>query len=328
MKSAVITGANGFIGSNLIRELAARHVEIYAVIRNEKSDLSTLAGIDGVHIVQCDMNNIGELAGKIDARPEVFYHLAWNGTAGPARGDYALQFTNARWTLDAVNAAAALGCKRFVGAGTMAEFDVNAYSPLDGSTPNAVSCYGAAKIATHLMSKAECNRLGVEHLWAYLSNTYGVGNRTSNFVNFASKIMITGQPANFTSGEQLYDFVYITDIAQGLACIGESGRPNYSYYIGSGTPDKLKEFIRMIRDEIDPSITLNLGAVPFNGVCQPASTFDCTKLMKDTGYRPHVTFQDGIKTTVVWLRQQIAEEKAAAAWPADRAKGKELIRGG
>ena len=211
--------------------------------------------------------------------------------------------------MDAVNAAAAIGCKRFVGAGTLAEYDVNAYSPIDGSTPNTVSDYGVAKIAAHYMSKAECNHLGLEHLWAYLSNTYGVGNYTSNFINFASKTMLSGKPANFTLGEQTYDFVYITDIAYGLFCIGEKGVANRAYYIGSTKPQKLKEFICLIRDSIDPSIELHLGAVPFNGVSQPSETFDCTKLVQDTGYCPGISFEQGIRITVAWIREQMKDGK-------------------
>ena len=87
--------------------------------------------------------------------------------------------------------------------------------------------------------------------------------------------MITGQEANFTAGEQPYDFVYVSDIAQGLYCIGNRGKANYAYYIGSSKPAKLKEFIFSLRDAIDPSIQLHLGAIPFNGVAQPESTFDC-----------------------------------------------------
>lgn len=309
MKTAIVTGANGFIGSALLRELTDRKVKVYAVIKNEKENVDPIKDLPGVEIVYCEMDDLKTLPEKIAGQPEVFYHLAWAGSTGPARADYALQFKNAQWTLDAVNTAKALRCHRFVGAGTLAELDVNAYSPLNGSTPNAVSCYGAAKIAAHLMSKAQCNAVGVDHLWAYLSNTYGVGNYTSNFVNFASKTMITGKPADFTSGEQPYDFVYVSDIAQGLYCIGDKGKTNYSYYIGSTHPRKLKEFIKEIRDEIDPNITLNLGAVPFNGVRQPAEVFDCSALVEDTGYRPRVEFSDGIKKTVAWLRQQIEEGK-------------------
>lgn len=310
MKTAIVTGANGFVGSALLRELTDRGVAVWAVIKDTNENIESICSLPGVTIVYCEMDELATLPQKIKVpQPDIFYHLAWAGSTGPARADYELQFTNARWTVDAVNAAKALGCRRFLGAGTLAEYDVNAYSPVDGSTPNAVSCYGVAKIAAHLMSKAECNRLGVEHLWAYLSNTYGIGNYTSNFVNFAARTMITGQPANFTPGEQPYDFVYVSDIAQGLYCIGESGKTNYAYYIGSTKPAKLKEFIKIIRDEIDPEVSLHLGAVPFNGVPQPASTFDCTKLVEDTGYSPRVPFQEGIRQTVAWLRVQIAEGK-------------------
>lgn len=307
MKAAIVTGANGFVGSALLHELTSRGVRVCAVIKDANENIDAIADLPGVEIVYCEMDDLPHLPEKTDVKADVFYHLAWAGSTGTARADYALQLINARWTLDAVNTAHMMGCRRFVGAGTLAEYDVNAYSPLDGSMPNAVSCYGVAKIAAHLMSKAECNKFGVDHLWAYLSNTYGIGNYTSNFVNFAVKTMLTGQPANFTAGEQPYDFVYVSDIAQGLYCVGESGKKNYAYYIGSTKPQKLRSFIHRIRDEIDPDIELHLGAIPFNGTPQPASTFDCTKLVEDTGYAPRVPFEEGIRKTVSWLRVQIEE---------------------
>ena len=309
MTTAIVTGANGFVGSALLRELTDKGINVFAVVRNSRTDVAHIENLPGVQIVCCEMDHLAQLPSKIGQKADVFYHLAWAGSTGPARGDYDLQLKNAHWVLDAVNAAHELGCTRFVGAGTLAELDVNAYTPLKGSTPNAVSCYGVAKITAHYMSKAECNRLGMEQLWAYLSNTYGIGNYTSNFINFASKLMITGQPANFTAGEQPYDFVCVDDIAQGLFCIGENGKKNHAYYIGSTKPAKLKEFIVALRDEIDPSIQLNLGAIPFNGVEQPESTFDCKMLVEDTGYAPRIPFADGIKTTVKWIREQIEVDK-------------------
>ena len=180
MKCAVVTGANGFVGSALLQELSTHNIKVYAIIKDRKEPVDNIQRMPGVEIIYCEMDAINTLLNKVKEQPEVFYHLAWAGSTGPLRGDYTLQLQNAKWTLDAVKVSKQLGCKRFVGAGTLAEFDVNAYTPLDGSTPNAVSCYGAAKIAAHLMSKAECNTQEIEHLWAYLSNTYGVGNYTSN----------------------------------------------------------------------------------------------------------------------------------------------------
>ncbi len=306
MEKVVVTGANGFIGKTLLQLLNQYGIQTYAIIRNESSNIESISNLDHVRIVYCDMENIVSLPQKIKDKIDVFYHLAWNGSTGNARSNYAVQLQNVKWTVDAVSAAAALGCNRFVGAGTLAEQDINAYIPLDGSVPNPVSCYGSAKLAAHYMSKAECSKYeSIAHCWAYLSNTYGIGNYTSNFVNFAAKVMLTGQPANFTAGEQLYDFVAVEDTIQGLYCIGEKGKPNTAYYIGSNHPTKLKNFIEEIRDQIDPNIVLNLGAVPFHGISQPESVFDCTKLMRDTGYSPKISFKQGLQETVPWIKKQI-----------------------
>ena len=253
------------------------------------------------------MTQLRSLPQKVGQPVDTFFHLAWEGSTGDARGDYCVQLKNAQWAAEAVEVAGQMGCTRFVGAGTLAELDVNAYIPQDGSSPNRVSCYGSAKIAAHYMSKAVCSRFSeMQHCWAYISNTYGIGNYTLNFVNFAAKVMIRGEPANFTAGDQMYDFVSAADTAQGLACIGESGKANYAYYIGSGHPAPLKVFIRQIRDAVEPGIELHLGAVPFHGVSQPKEFFDCHKLMTDTGYQPKVTFENGIRETIPWIREQIS----------------------
>ena len=229
--------------------------------------------------------------------------MAWAGSTGDARADYALQLDNVRYALDTVNAIAKMNIKRFVCAGTLAEKDVLNYHPTDGATPNAVSNYGIAKISTHFMTKTECTRLGIEHIWCYLSHTYGVGNRTGNFVNFACRTMLSGKRAAFTAGEQPYDFVYITDTVRAIIAAASKGKSGTAYYLGSTKPRKLKEFIVDIRDAIDPNIELHLGEIPFNGIPLAAEEFDCTKLVKDTGYQPTVDFKEGIRMTVDWLKE-------------------------
>lgn len=304
MKKAIVTGANGFVGRWLVKELLNRQIEVFAVIRTPSDFFSAFPSHD-LHVIYCDMEHIADLAKKIgEEEIDVFYHLAWAGSTGPERANYALQLENAKWACDAVRAAAEMKIPRFVGAGTLAEMDCGSYIPEDGTTPNGVSCYGSAKIAAHYMSKAVACQLGIEHIWAYLSNTYGVGNTTQNFVNFASKLMLSGKRASFTSGEQPYDFVYVTDTAQGLFCIGQLGKNLSSYYIGSGKVRQLKEYIQMIRDSIDPKIPLYLGEIPFHGNMLPSSVFNCDKLCQDTGYYPQVPFEEGIRQTVNWLRKE------------------------
>lgn len=310
MKKVLITGASGFIGRNLIKEISGK-AEVYALVHKEDLRSEEISKIPGVTVICCAMENISQLTSMIqDKEIECCIHLAWAGNSGNDRANYKLQLENVKNTLDLLHALARLNVKRFVGAGTLAEMDVLSYHHIDGSTPNAVSHYGTAKISAHYMSKAECTKLGIEHIWCYLSSTYGIGNTTGNFVNMASKKMLSGERAAFTSGEQTYDFVYITDTVKAIYAAAIYGKTNTSYYLGSGSPRPLKDFLIKIRNAIDPNVNIYLGEIPFNGVCLPDEAYKTDKLFQDTPYRPEITFEEGIEKTVVWLKQQKFDNRA------------------
>ncbi len=304
MKKIMVTGANGFIGSFLLKELSCNNVEIIAVIKDSQEKVEHIQNLPGIRLVYCDQAEIGHLPDiVVDRDIDICIHLAWAGSFGPARSDYALQLLNVRQALGTVGALASMGVKRFVGIGTLAEMDVLNYHGSDDARPNPVSDYGIAKLTTHFMTKAECVKLGLEHVWCRLSNTYGVGNTTGNFVNMAARLMLGGKRAAFTAATQTYDFVYVTDTVRAIASAAVHGKPFCCYYLGSGMARPLKEFIAIIRDEVDPAIELHLGEVPFQGNPLPPEAYDTRKLFEDTGFVPEVNFENGIKKTVEWLRE-------------------------
>lgn len=304
VKKVIVTGANGFIGAELLKELTSEGIEIIAVVRNRNSRISSIKNLENIDIVYCDMDDIQNLPDLVKDRDiDTCFHLAWDGSFGDERGDYEMQMRNIRYALQVVDVAAKIGIRRFIGAGTLAEKDVLNYHAEDGATPNLVTFYGIAKLTAHFMTKTECTRLGVDHIWCYLSNTYAAGSTTNNFVMMASRLMLSGQRASFTQGEQIYDFMYVTDTVRALRFAAEKGKKNTSYYLGSNKERKLKEYVKIIRDTIDPNIELHFGDVPFNGNSLPSEAYDGSKLMKDTGFEPKIEFEDGIKMTIDWLRK-------------------------
>lgn len=306
MKKVIVTGAIGFIGREIVRMLNSVGTEVYAVVRNDKRDISVISEMENVNIVYCEMEQIDKLKSLLPDRDiDTCIHLAWEGSFGDARADYHKQLLNIEYSLNLIDTLAEMKVRRFVGAGTLAEKDVLNYHPNPGATPNAVSIYGIAKSAAHFMTKAECTKVGMEHVWCYLSNTYGVGNTTGNFVNMACNKMLTGQRAAFTAGEQMYDFVYITDTVRAILAASEKGRSHTAYYLGSTKARKLKEYIKIIHSAIDESIVLHLGEIPFNGNSLPAEAYDTSQLVQDTGYEPEIDFEEGITKTIDWLRSRL-----------------------
>ena len=284
MKKVLVTGANGFIGSALLKVLSEEGVEVIAVVKDTNENISIIESLPNIKIVYCELSEVYKLSEIVTDRDiDVCIHLAWAGSFGDARTAYDLQLQNVKYALNLVDVLPKMNIKRFVGAGTLAERDVLNYHPTDGATPNAVSIYGIAKITANYMTKVECSKLGIEHVWCLLSNTYGVGNTTNNFVNMASRLMLENRRAAFTSGEQTYDFVYVTDTVKGIYHASAFGKANTSYYIGSDQARPLKEYIRIIRDTINPDIELYLGEIPFNGTSLSKESYDTTKLINDTG---------------------------------------------
>jgi nucleoside-diphosphate-sugar epimerase len=305
MGKILITGATGFIGNALVKELSDRGNEIVAVVRDTEKAGERFGRFVNVTIVGCDMKRIAELPSLLpEADYDACFHLAWAGSSGTERADYELQLENVRQTLNMVDVSSRLKVKRFVGVGTLAEMDIENYLPHDGVSPSPVSMYGIAKRMAHYMVKTQCVKHGMEYIWCMLSNTYGVGNTTNNFVNMACNKMLKGERAAFTSGEQMYDFLYITDAAKAMADAAQYGKNGTDYFLGSTKPRELKNYIQMIRDAIDPGIPLYLGEVPFNGNALGEEAFSTEKLERDTPYVSQIPFEEGICRTVAWLRER------------------------
>lgn len=295
MKRVIVTGANGFIGRYLCNELVKNDYHVYAVVRSEEEDISSIVDLD-ITIVYCDLNQISELENIISDRGfDCFYHMAWAGSSGDARKNYELQLDNARGCANAAKVASILKCRKFLGAGSVTELMYGEYLKTDYSQPEMVTCYAVGKIAAEYMSKCICNENDVDYLWTYISNFYGVGDTTGNFINFLIKNYKNNNTPTLTNGEQRADFMYVSDVARALVAVGEKGKANCSYYVGYGNPKPLKEFVLCIRDLVNPSISSGLGKKSFQGIDIDFDSLNINKLYEHTNFKPLITFEEGIK---------------------------------
>lgn len=295
MKKAIVTGANGFVGRYLLRELSVQDYEIWSVLRNTDEDISCISEFH-TNIVYCDLKDINKLYEKITERNfECFYHLAWAGSSGDGRKNYRLQLDNAKACADAAHVAAKLDCKRFVGAGSITELMYGDYLKQDGSKPEMITCYAIGKMAAEYMSKCVCIENKIDFLWAYISNFYGKEDPTQNFINFLISNYSLGKSPDLTDGEQKADFMYVSDVARALIAMGEKGKSNSTYYVGYGSPRPLKEFVEKVRDMVNGNIDTGLGRKRFQGGDIDFAKLDITKLKRDTGFQPEINFEEGIR---------------------------------
>lgn len=303
MKKAIVTGANGFVGTAVCKELSDQGVKVIAVVRHPDEQIAAIEKNKGIRIVYSDISNFRSLANLIlDRDIDVFYHFAWVGSAGTLRGDADVQMDNIKYTCDTVKACNDIGCKRFVFASSIMEYEIEATMAAD-VIPGINTLYCSAKVAADYMARTIAGSLDIEYIRTVISNIYGPGELSPRLVNTSLRKMLNGEHCSFSAGEQLYDFIYIIDAARAFTVIGERGKPNKTYYIGSQNPRPLKDFLLEMRDCVDPKIQIGLGELPFDGVSLTYKEFDVNAVKNDTGFIPEVSFKEGIDNTITWLRE-------------------------
>ena len=308
MKKVIVSGANGFVGSALVKELVANGIEVIALDMDGHSNNIPESSL--VTFYPFSLHHVMDMKEVIKEQDiDTYYHLAWEGSAGPARADTYLQLQNAQWTVESLRLAKELGCKRFVNAGSIMELETMRAVFNAGNKPGLGYIYGSGKLAAHAMCKSVAADIGIDLVWAMITNAYGVGERSPRMVNTTIQKCIRGEAPQFTAGTQNYDFVYIDDVARAFRLIGEKGKPFCEYLIGSSQAKPLKEFLLEMKAAIAPELDFIFGDIPFTGINQPLEEFDCSKTEADTGFRAQVSFSEGCKRTRDWWLTILAEEK-------------------
>lgn len=302
MKHAIVTGATGFVGRWLIRELLESGVAVTAVVRPDSANLRLLPTLGDLRTVECPMDGYDALPALLSPQPDcVFYHLAWAGVSGSDRASLAVQQANVTAAVVSVSAAKALGCRAWAGLGSIMEQEAAAVTAADGSVPGMGYLYGEAKHFAHLATKAQAAALGIPHLWPMLTNAYGEYEYSPRFLNSTLRKILHHEPLEFTAGTQNYDFIHVEDAARALCAVGERGQSGCAYLIGSGTPASLRSFVERLGRTLAPEQPLHFGSVPYTGAQLPLSALSIQKLTADTGFVPQISFEDGLRRTMDWI---------------------------
>ena len=297
---AIVTGANGFIGKTLVNALLENDYSILALdIRFDDSLLSN----PKVYCLNVLNKTIDEIENEIPKESfDCFFHLAWAGTSGPVRADYNVQLNNVKLTCDYVNLCKNIGCKRFIYASSINEMETYEYLQSDNISPSGGYIYGTAKLAAHLMGETVAKMSNVEFIPVIITNIYGAGEKSARMIYTSIKKLLNNEHCSFTSGFQMYDFIYLTDAINSIVEISKKGKAFDRYYIGSGEPKPLRDFLMKMRDIVNPTAEIGLGDIPFNGKDISYEQFDLKKVERDTGYKNKISFEQGIKMTADYIR--------------------------
>lgn len=296
----IVTGATGFVGKWLVNELLYQKDDVTIIVRNKEKVPQEWRKC--LHIVEASLEQISGLGQEdfYDEEADILFHLAWSGVSGTGRTDSQLQLQNVNYTCDMVKLAEKLQCSRFVNAGSVMEYEAMQSIPRENTKPGMRTIYGTAKLTADFMAKAIAANAGIEYINLIISNIYGVGDCSTRFLNTTLEKMMNHQQIPLTHGEQLYDFIYVSDAVKAMALVGKKGEKYSAYYIGNAKQYPLNHFVRQMKKTMESDSQLLFGQVPFMGAMLEYNEFDTEKVEK-LGFKPKVGFAQGIELTRKWM---------------------------
>lgn len=298
MKRAIITGATGTVGAALIAELINNNIEVLVFCREGSNRNVNIPVNPLIQTMYCDLSELTKVENLTGKTYDVLFHFAWMGTTGAARNDTYLQNLNVRYALDAVGAASRFGCKKFIGAGSQAEYG-RVEGVLKPDTPAFPETgYGIAKLCAGQMTREYAHQLGMEHNWVRILSVYGPNDGSQSMVMSTINKLQKGEVPQFTKGEQMWDYLYSEDAGRAFRLVGEKGIDGKVYVLGSGNARPLAEYIEDIKNAVNPEGIIELGAIPYAPKQVMYLRADISELERDTGWKASIPFLEGVRRIV------------------------------
>lgn len=301
----IVTGATSFIGKQLIKYLLEKKYKVYAIVRTNSDKLEFLPKSADLISISLDMENYHNLSLKIHEQCDVFYSLAWNGTRGQERNDFEMQQKNYEYSMNSIEEAAKLGCKIIISAGSQAE-----YGNINGKINEISSCnpnteYGRFKLKFYDEAFDFCKKKGIRFKEPRFFSLYGVDDYDGTMIISILKNMLANIKCELTECVQLWDFLYISDAIKGLVYLIEKECSDGIYNFGSGDTRELKTFIMEMYEITQSKSELLFGKIPYPSTGMVSIYPSIEKLQSETGWKPNVTFQEGIKRVINYLKLEL-----------------------
>ena len=267
------------------------------------------ARIAGVTMVAADLLDSAATGAVLERlRPRILVHCAWTTEHGRYWHDAE---ANRRWvaaSLDLARAFAAAGGDRFVGIGSMAEYDWTAPQPMsEAATPLApATAYGRAKLELwrNLEKLAANSELAVA--WARPFLVYGPNEDRRRFVSYIASSVLAGDIASCGGGDRLRDYMDVRDVGRAIATLALSpvtGAVN----IASGEPVTLGAVARTVGALAGDERLVALGARPDPDGDPAVLTADIRRLRDEVRFSSRISLEQGLADTVSALRARSLE---------------------
>ena len=293
-KTALVTGATGFVGSHLSKRLISEGWKVHVILR-PSSVLQQLNSIKDNLVIHKHNGTMEDMLVLMESiKPKVVFHLASVFIAQHSPDQvFSLINSNIMFGAQVVEAMICHGVKKLINTGTSWQhYENNEYSP--------VNLYGATKHAFEAILQFYVEAEALNVITLKLFDVYGPGDLRPKLFNLLNRARIQGQVLAMSPGAQLIDLVYVDDVVQAYLIAEKLLREgkvlgHERYSVSSGNPVNLKGIIRRYEDVANVKLPIRWGGRPYRNR-EVMGTW--SKGVPLPGWEVRTDLKDGIRKVV------------------------------
>lgn len=332
MAKILVTGAAGFIGFHLTRRLLERGDEVvgfdnlndYYDVTLKEARLKQLEGRDGFTFLRGDLADRDGMARLFaEGRFNKVVHLAAQaGVRYSLINPHAYIDSNISGFMNILEGCRHNGVEHLAYASSSSVYGANTRMPFSvhDNVDHPVSLYAATKKANELMAHTYASLYQIPCTGLRFFTVYGPWGRPDMALFLFTKAILEGKPIDvYNEGKMRRDFTFVDDIVEGVIRVtdrtatanpawsgdqpdpGTSYAPYRIYNIGNNSPVELLRFIEVLEEKLGKKALRNL--LPIQPGDVPATCADVDDLMRDVGFAPKTSIEEGIGRFVEWYRE-------------------------
>ena len=301
----LVTGATGFLGSHVARNLIKKGFEVGAIIRSQSNCYRLSDCFNSITFYTAcieDQESIKKVFA--DFNPEIVIHCAAYGVDYRQQDTYLLYKVNVGGTISLFQNAADSGVNRFIHTGSCFEYAVKDSPISEDDLIKPLGGYGVSKAAATMFVLQQMSVLGIPVVVLRPFGMYGPYEGTHRLIPHLIVSLLKNQSINLTSGDQIRDYTYVEDIAEAFVKLAtEKQFPKGEVLnIGSGTGISVYQLGTQVASLIGKKQLLNWGAITSRENEPKMIVANNDKIYKLIGWKPKTTLIRGLSNTISYYK--------------------------
>ncbi len=302
-KIVLVTGANGFTGSNLCKALLEENANVKAFVKRGGLVFNLNEIKNDVSILNGDVTDMTSLINAMEGVDYVFHSAAVVPVVGARDVPANTIQVNTIGAFNVAWAAMKSNAERMLHISTCHVYGNQPEDKLplkEDAAPNPVDIYSSSKFAAEVILKPLIDQ-GFDVVISRAFNKYGPGQRGDFFVPKVISQVLKGQAPKLGNPNPTRDYSYVMDIVKGYMTIVEKGKKGEVYHLCSGVETRIGDFCNEIIEACGSDVKPVWESMRTQDISR--SYGDCSKVMKELGWKPETSLKEGLRLTVEWWKE-------------------------